>query len=250
MVVVSPLRRATETALLAFGPDRLKEDDGTDNDPGDDLDGVGREERKAVGKERNPNATVTMGNKNHQINGPRFVAVELAREQHGLHICDKRLSTQALELLHAPRVDYSSLWSSSSSSSSSSSCGSNNSADMSNNDNGGGGSGGVKRNETSPIDKEEEREEGVDPLYDDTRRESRFDLAKRCHAFLRWLYHTRATEVAVVSHSSFLLTMFKTVLHHRPSRGGPDLPNEGGALTKWFSTGEVRSVMLEFIFRH
>ena len=62
-------------------------------------------------------------------------------------------------------------------------------------------------------------------------RESKRGLAERGLCFLDWLCAQSDEEVAVVCHSSFLLTLFNVVLRC-----------EDPELERWFGTGELRSV--------
>jgi broad specificity phosphatase PhoE len=66
-------------------------------------------------------------------------------------------------------------------------------------------------------------------------RESKASVAQRGHAFMSWLKKRPEKEVAVVCHSSFLLTLFNVVLKC-----------DDTTLEQWFNTGELRSVWVAF----
>jgi len=135
VVLVSPLSRATETALLAFGP-------------------------------RFPH-----------------IALECLREQSGKHVCDQRRSKRDIQT-QFPHLDVSLL-----------------------------------------VDEE-------DSLWT-SERETKMELARRCEQFLGILAARPESHIAVVTHSSFLLTLFSLLF---------DCPPD---LKQWFNTGELRSVCLE-----
>eukprot|EP01060_Flectonema_neradi_P004357 TRINITY_DN12809_c0_g1_i1.p1 TRINITY_DN12809_c0_g1~~TRINITY_DN12809_c0_g1_i1.p1 ORF type:complete len:393 (+),score=71.98 TRINITY_DN12809_c0_g1_i1:43-1179(+) len=65
--------------------------------------------------------------------------------------------------------------------------------------------------------------------------ESWLDTAHRAKSFLDWLSTKPETDIAVVTHSAFLLTLFNLVLDVQEP-----------ALLEWFETGELRSVSLLF----
>jgi broad specificity phosphatase PhoE len=117
-----------------------------------------------------------------------FVAHEMAREQTGAHICDKRRPRmqQAREF---PQVDFSLLG----------------------------------------FDE--------DPIYQSSVRESQAELGGRIYSFFEWLVDRPEDHVAVVSHSGWLLAAFNGVFSECSDE----------KLKDWFQTGELRSVVLEFV---
>jgi broad specificity phosphatase PhoE len=68
-------------------------------------------------------------------------------------------------------------------------------------------------------------------------RESKASLGKRIHSFLDWLGEREEEEVAVASHSGWLVTLFN----------GCVKTEEGSGLEEWFQTGEMRSVRLSWV---
>lgn len=74
-----------------------------------------------------------------------------------------------------------------------------------------------------------------DPLFSETQRESKLQLGERIYQFLEWLSQRPEQHVAVSSHSCWLLTLFNGILECDDS------------LKTWFQTGEMRSVILEFV---
>lgn len=115
-----------------------------------------------------------------------FVAHEMAREETGIHVCDKRRPTsqQASEF---PMVDFSLL-----------------------------------------TDEE-------DTIFDHNKRETKAELTERIYKFMEWLETRDEKVVGVSSHSAWLLAVFNANLQANDS------------LTGWFQTGELRSVVLEFV---
>lgn len=115
-----------------------------------------------------------------------FLAHEMIREAHGIHLCDRRRpkSQQAAEF---PMIDFSLL----------------------------------------------ETEE--DALFLEDRRESKVEVAERIYKFLEFLEGRSEKHVAISSHSAWLLTAFNANFDC----------DEG--LRGWFQTGEIRSVVLEFV---
>jgi broad specificity phosphatase PhoE len=87
----------------------------------------------------------------------------------------------------------------------------------------------------------------TDALWSE-QREPKAAVGERCDGFLRWLQARPETEVAVVSHHHLLLLMFHAVLDcggdETAAAGGGEV--EAAALLKPFSTGELRTVRLEF----
>mmetsp|Transcript_23852 Transcript_23852/g.35377 ORF Transcript_23852/g.35377 Transcript_23852/m.35377 type:complete len:283 (-) Transcript_23852:259-1107(-) len=79
------------------------------------------------------------------------------------------------------------------------------------------------------IEKEE------DHLFQEDRRESILETGERIHDFLTWLEQRGETHIAVASHSGWLMTLFNGSVKCEDS------------LKEWFQTGELRSVMLEFV---
>uniref|UniRef100_A0A7S0G969 Uncharacterized protein n=1 Tax=Proboscia inermis TaxID=420281 RepID=A0A7S0G969_9STRA len=158
LVVTSPLCRAVQTAIIAFS-DHLPQNINDDN-------------RKGNSKKKN-NATIP------------FVAHDLAREDHGVHICDKRRprSQQGAEF---PQVDFT-------------------------------------------MVKSEE-----DDLFRNDQRESADEVCERIYQFLEWLRDRSEENIAVTTHSGWLMSLFNGVLECDES------------LKVWFGTGEMRSVKLVF----
>ena len=86
-----------------------------------------------------------------------------------------------------------------------------------------------------------------DPLWDETARETHEQLAARVARFVAWLMGARnageqarpctARRVVVAAHSGMLLTAFNAVLEFDGAN-----PED----TRWFGTGEMRTVMLTF----
>lgn len=74
-----------------------------------------------------------------------------------------------------------------------------------------------------------------DALFSDNVRETKGQIGERVYRFMEWLSERPERHVAVTSHSAWLLTVFNGVCHC-----------EEKSLKEWFSTGEMRSVVLEF----
>ena len=74
-----------------------------------------------------------------------------------------------------------------------------------------------------------------DPLFDDSRRESKEQVGERIYGFLMWLKDREEEHVAVATHSGWLITMFNAVLQTE---------EEDGHLREWFQTGEMKTVTL------
>ncbi|GAU48514.1 hypothetical protein TSUD_244340 [Trifolium subterraneum] len=87
LVVVSPLLRTMQTAVGVFGGEAHT--DGT-NEPPLMIENVGHSDHPAVSS----------------LNCPPFIAVELCREQMGLHPCDKRRTVSEYRNLF-PGIDFS-----------------------------------------------------------------------------------------------------------------------------------------------
>ncbi len=115
-----------------------------------------------------------------------FLAHEMAREETGIHVCDKRRPTsqQASEF---PMVDFSLL-----------------------------------------TDED-------DTIFQHDRRETKAELTERIYKFMEWLETRDEKVVGIASHSAWLLAAFNANLQANDS------------LTGWFETGELRSVILEFV---
>mmetsp|Transcript_9403 Transcript_9403/g.28080 ORF Transcript_9403/g.28080 Transcript_9403/m.28080 type:complete len:278 (+) Transcript_9403:40-873(+) len=77
--------------------------------------------------------------------------------------------------------------------------------------------------------------EEEDVIFQSDRRESKMELVDRIYSFLEWLESRDESVVGVSSHSAWLLTVFNASLDADESLKG------------WFQTGEMRSVVLEFI---
>eukprot|EP00658_Telonema_sp_P-2_P033896 TRINITY_DN24792_c0_g2_i1.p1 TRINITY_DN24792_c0_g2~~TRINITY_DN24792_c0_g2_i1.p1 ORF type:complete len:256 (-),score=71.26 TRINITY_DN24792_c0_g2_i1:110-877(-) len=74
-----------------------------------------------------------------------------------------------------------------------------------------------------------------DPYWGDgTVRESSQDLARRCGEFLVWLGSRPEQQVVVAAHSTFLFHLLNAALVTSEEDG------------RWFETGEMRTMMLEF----
>ena len=87
-------------------------------------------------------------------------------------------------------------------------------------------------------------ESNDDVLWTAETRESTANQSRRGHALLQWIAaavdeYGSHREVAVATHSSWLLTLFQTVL---------EIDTEASpGLTSWFATGEMRSVMVTVV---
>jgi len=116
----------------------------------------------------------------------KIIAHESLREQHGVHVCDKRRSVTELRA-DFPRVDFSLL----------------------------------------------ESEE--DLLFHVSNRETRVAMVERGIQLLEWIRTRPEKNIVVVGHSSWLLTLFNAVLTCEDQRSA-----------LWFSTGELRTVVIKF----
>jgi broad specificity phosphatase PhoE len=74
-----------------------------------------------------------------------------------------------------------------------------------------------------------------DTLFLEDRRETKMEVADRVYKFLEFLETRPEQHVGVASHSAWLLTIFNANFQCDDSLKG------------WFQTGEMRSVILEFI---
>ncbi|GMH64594.1 hypothetical protein TL16_g04000 [Triparma laevis f. inornata] len=74
----------------------------------------------------------------------------------------------------------------------------------------------------------------LDPMFMTDRRETKEEIGGRIYDFLMWLKEREEQNVAVASHSGWLMTVFNGVV----------LSTE--ELLPWFQTGELRSVKLEW----
>eukprot|EP00563_Minutocellus_polymorphus_P019988 CAMPEP_0197718946 /NCGR_PEP_ID=MMETSP1434-20131217/2895_1 /TAXON_ID=265543 /ORGANISM="Minutocellus polymorphus, Strain CCMP3303" /LENGTH=275 /DNA_ID=CAMNT_0043303641 /DNA_START=27 /DNA_END=854 /DNA_ORIENTATION=+ len=74
-----------------------------------------------------------------------------------------------------------------------------------------------------------------DGLFLDDRRESKKEVGERIYKFLSWMYDRSETHIGVASHSGWLMAVFNGVVECDES------------LKSWFQTGEMRSVVLEFV---
>ena len=80
----------------------------------------------------------------------------------------------------------------------------------------------------------------VDPLFHPRTRETKFQVANRIYQFMEHLSKLEdANNIAVVSHSGWLHILFNAIVQNDCH------PN----LKKWFQTGEMRSVKVEFIVK-
>jgi len=75
-----------------------------------------------------------------------------------------------------------------------------------------------------------------DVIFTANVRESKIQVAERIYRFMEWLRARPETHVAVSSHSAWLFTLFRGVLECNDPK-----------LQRWFETGEMRSVALEFV---
>ena len=74
-----------------------------------------------------------------------------------------------------------------------------------------------------------------DPIFSETQRESKEQVGERIYLFMEWLSNRKEADIAIASHSGWLQTVFNGIVECE------------GDLKKWFMTGEMRSVRLEFI---
>jgi broad specificity phosphatase PhoE len=74
-----------------------------------------------------------------------------------------------------------------------------------------------------------------DCLFNDTKRESKMELGERVYKFMEWLSVRPETNIAVASHSGWLLTLFNGICECDE------------VLKAWWQTGELRSVQLDFL---
>ncbi|MCL7026684.1 hypothetical protein MKW94_016046, partial [Papaver nudicaule] len=154
LVIVSPMLRTLQTAVGSFGA-------------GGDADG----------KDVPPLMVANAGNSSRSaipsLNAPPFVAVELCREQMGVHPCDRRRNITEYQTIF-PAIDFSlaSIWQLM-----------------------------LYSNFCSCISIEDEE----DVLWKADVRESKVSVATRGMEFVNWLWTRKEKEIAVVSHSAFLL---------------------------------------------
>ena len=78
-------------------------------------------------------------------------------------------------------------------------------------------------------------EDEDDTLWSSVDRETKQEMARRAYQFMKWLGNREQNEIVVATHSSFLFTLFHKVL-----------VTDDEELLKWFNTGEIRSVVVEF----
>ena len=74
-----------------------------------------------------------------------------------------------------------------------------------------------------------------DLLFQDRKRESKMEVGERAYKFMEWLSCRPETNIAVASHSGWLLTLFNGIC------------DSDETLKAWWQTGELRSVKLEFL---
>jgi len=91
-----------------------------------------------------------------------------------------------------------------------------------------------------------------DVFFDPHRRETKTELCERIYRFLEWLEKREETVVGVTSHSAWLLATFnanlQTATTTTPRTASADQSASNRKdLKEWFQTGEMRSVVLEFI---
>lgn len=77
-----------------------------------------------------------------------------------------------------------------------------------------------------------------DLLFDQNKRETKAELTERIYRFFEWLEKRDEIVVGVSSHSAWLLAIFNANLQTGKNQG---------SLRGWFQTGEMRSVVLEFV---
>lgn len=134
------------------------------------------------------------------------LAHELVREEMGIHICDQRRSKDQYEI-EFPYINFQLL-------------------SLSNNNN-------KNENKTTTL--------LIDPLFQSNVRETKQQVANRIYDFLIWLYNdnnnNEHNNIAIVSHSSWLLTLLNGVCHF----------NDESMNKEWFQTGEKRTIQLEMI---
>jgi broad specificity phosphatase PhoE len=75
-----------------------------------------------------------------------------------------------------------------------------------------------------------------DAIFQHDKRETKAELTERIYTFFEWLETRDETIVGVSSHSAWLLAVFNA-----------NLQITNGDLKGWFQTGEMRSVVLEFV---
>ncbi|KAI3908489.1 hypothetical protein MKX01_009291 [Papaver californicum] len=169
LVIVSPLLRTLQTAVGSFGPGKYA----------DRMDVT-------------PLMVANAGNSNRSaissLNCPPFIAVELCREQLGVHPCDRRRSISEYRTMF-PAIDF------------------------------------------SLIEDEE------DVLWQADVRESRKAVATRGMEFIKWLWTRKEKEIAVITHSAFLLQTL--------SAFGDDChPTLQKEIRNHFANCELRSVVI------
>lgn len=87
-----------------------------------------------------------------------------------------------------------------------------------------------------------------DVIFDSNRRETKAELCERIYRFLEWLETREETVVAVSSHSAWLLAIFNANLQTATTSASLDESTSNRKnLKEWFQTGEMRSVVLEFV---
>ena len=87
-----------------------------------------------------------------------------------------------------------------------------------------------------------------DVYFDSNRRETKAELCERIYRFLEWLQTREESVVAVSSHSCWLLTTFNANLQTATAAVSLDeSASNRKNLKEWFQTGELRSVILEFV---
>lgn len=80
-----------------------------------------------------------------------------------------------------------------------------------------------------------------DPIYNEHARETKQQVGERIYQFMEWLHKRPEQHIAVASHSGWLLTLFNGICECN------DTHTASLSLQDWFQTGEMRSVVLEFL---
>lgn len=86
-------------------------------------------------------------------------------------------------------------------------------------------------------------ESNEDTLWQETKRETMLEMAYRAEAFLHWLRDRPERDIVVGTHSAWLMAVFNVVLDVDSSASSVE---EAEHLHSMFSTGEVRSVLLDW----
>ncbi|CAE8613895.1 unnamed protein product, partial [Polarella glacialis] len=81
--------------------------------------------------------------------------------------------------------------------------------------------------------------EPEDPLWTPDARETCRAVSDRTHSFALWLRDRQESNIVVATHSAWLFTLLNTAVDCEPRE-----------LNQWFHTGELRSVVFEFVDKH